>query len=257
MSITRAVLRFAAPPPKLEDYQRYLFLGPHPDDIEIGAGATAAKLAAQGKAIRFVVCTDGRFGLTNAPAGTSPEELIPLRREEAKHSAALLGVEDLRFLPFSDGGLYDCGELLHAVAGEIADFRPDVIFAPDPDVDSECHRDHRNVGEIARQLACFSPYEELMRGYGVSGAPVQALAYYMTARPNRYVKTAGYFQRQLDSVFLCHVSQFPTGSPDARSIRLYLKLRSANFGLRCLCPAAEGFRVLGQTQMHCLPEAGL
>ena len=42
MSITKAVLHFAAPLPKIESFDRFLFLGPHPDDIEIGAGATAA-----------------------------------------------------------------------------------------------------------------------------------------------------------------------------------------------------------------------
>ena len=39
MSLTRLALRFAAPPPRVESFDRYLFLGPHPDDIEIGAGA--------------------------------------------------------------------------------------------------------------------------------------------------------------------------------------------------------------------------
>ena len=38
---------------------------------------------------------------------------------------------------------------------------------------------------------------------------------------------------------------------------LYLKLRAADFGLRTFSRSAEGFRVLGRTQMHCLPEAGL
>ena len=46
MSLTTLALRAAAPPPRIEDYDRFLFLGPHQDDIEIGAGATAAKLAA-------------------------------------------------------------------------------------------------------------------------------------------------------------------------------------------------------------------
>ncbi len=256
MSVTGAVLRFAAPIPRLEDYQRFLFLGPHPDDIEIGAGATAAKLASQGKDLCFLVCTDGRYGLPNAPAGTTPEALVTIRQEETRRSAAYLGVSDLRFLPFSDGALYDPGEMLRAVAAVIGDFKPQVIFAPDPDVDSECHQDHRIVGEIARQLACFAPYSQLMAAYGAAGAPVEALAYYMTARPNRYVKTQGFLDRQLDAVFRFHCSQFPESSKEGKAIRLYLKLRSADFGLRCFCSAAEGFRVLGQTQMHCLPEAG-
>ena len=41
MSLTRLALKFAAPAVKLEASRRYLFIGPHPDDIEIGAGATA------------------------------------------------------------------------------------------------------------------------------------------------------------------------------------------------------------------------
>ena len=80
MSLTRLVLRFAAPPPKLLAFERYLFVGPHPDDIEIGAGATAARLAAMGKSVAFVICTDGRFGMEHAPAGSTPQTLIPLRK---------------------------------------------------------------------------------------------------------------------------------------------------------------------------------
>ena len=104
MSLTRAVLRFAAPLPRIEKFQRYLFVGPHPDDIEIGAGATAAKLAAEGKDLCFLICTDGRFGTDHAPASLVGDTLAKLRRAEAESSASLLGVKDLRFLPFSDGG---------------------------------------------------------------------------------------------------------------------------------------------------------
>ena len=106
------------------------------------------------------------------------------------------------------------------------------------------------------RLACFAPYAGIMAGYGAEAAPVKALALYMTAKPNQYVKTSGYLERQLEAVFSCHKSQFPQGCDEAKAIRLYLKLRAADFGLRSLKGAAEGFRVLGATQMHCLPEAG-
>lgn len=256
MSLTKLVLLFAAPLPHIEGFQRFLFLGPHPDDIEIGAGATAAKLCSLGKDVCFLICTDGRFGLTNAPEGTTLEKLISIRREEAKRSAAMLGVQDVQFLDFSDGGLYERKELFRAVARVVGAFQPDVIFAPDPDVTSECHRDHLNVGSVAKELACFAPYPELMAAYGARSAPVKALALYFTAKANRFVRTGGFLEKQLDAVFQCHLSQFPKGCPEGKAIRLYLRLRSADFGLRCCCTAAEGFRVLGQTQMHCLPEAG-
>ena len=257
MSLTGIALKFAAPAPKVEEYDRFLFIGPHPDDIEIGAGATAAKLAAAGKRVSFLICLDGRYGMENAPAGMTSERLVGIRKEEAIASARLLGVEDVIFLDFCDGGFYDLAELRRAAAQAIGERKPQVIFAPDPDSGSECHADHLNVGRLARELAFFAPFDDIMARYGAASAPVEAVAFYMTARPNRYVKTAGYLERQLSALFDCHQSQFPRGCEAQRSIELYLKLRSADFGVRTLSRAAEGFRVLGRTQMHCLPEAGL
>lgn len=250
MSLLKLILKAAAPLPDIEKNERFLFIGPHPDDIEIGAGATAAKLAAMGKSVCFLICLDGRYGSETI----SPDELIDVRKAEAIASAKLLGVSDVRFLGLSDGGFYDNDELIKGVACVVGDFKPDTVFAPDPCVTSECHADHLNVGNAARRVAYFAPYGGIMRKYSAQTAPVNALCYYMTAKPNRYVKTDAFLSKQLDAIFSCHVSQFPDGSGSA--IKLYLKLRSALFGLRRLSMAAEGFRVLGVTHMHCLPEAG-
>ena len=186
MSITGLAVSIASPLPKLESFDRYLFIGPHPDDIEIGAGATAAKLVQSGKAVAFLCCIDGRFGSGTVP----PEELIPMRRAEARASAAALGVTDVRFLTFCDGGFYEQNELKSAIAKAVGEFKPDVIFCPDPQVKSECHTDHLNVGRAASEIAYFAPYEGIMRRRGATPAPVKAIAYYMTASPNRYVRTS-------------------------------------------------------------------
>ena len=255
MSLTSLVLKFAAPIPDIEKYERFLFIGPHPDDIEIGAGATAAKLAAAAKNIRFVICTDGRYGDGFVGKDISAEELISLRRHEAVNSAKALGVDDVRFLELSDGGIYEKEQLVKALAAEIGDFKPDVVFAPDPSVKSECHADHLNVGEAARQASYFAPYKGIMERYGADTAPVKALAFYMTAKPNRFIKTGKYLEKQINAIFKCHKSQFPDDSTEAKSIELYLRLRSIDMGLRRFSLKAEGFRVLGQTHMHCLPEA--
>lgn len=255
--LTRLAVKLAAPLAPIESFQRYMFIGPHPDDIEIGAGATAAKLAAQGKSVCFLICLDGRYGDGNVAKGTTTEELIALRKAEAICSAEHLGVHDVRFLGLSDGGFYNPEELTAGIARAVGDFKPDIIFAPDPDVASECHADHLNVGKSAKTVAEFAPYPGIMKQYGAESAPVEAIALYMTARPNSFVKTQGYFRKQLESVFSCHLSQFPEGSSEGKSIALYLKLRSAEFGLRNFCLHAEGFRMLNKTGMHCLPEAGL
>lgn len=256
MGLTKAILSIAAPIPKIEKMDRFLFIGPHPDDIEIGAGATAAKLVAAGKTVRFLVCIDGRFGTGNAPEGVFGDKLVELRQIEARNSALKLGVKDVQFLGFCDGGFYEQKDLIVEIAKVVGEFQPDVIFAPDPCVTSECHIDHLNVGNAAKQIAYFAPYMEIMEQYGAASAPVKALAYYMTAKPTQYIKTSGYLKKQIDAIFSCHLSQFPEGCGDVQSIPLYLKLRSIDFGIRSLKGCAEGFRVLGVTQMHCLPEAG-
>lgn len=254
MSLLKHIIRIAAPVPELESFERYLFIGPHPDDIEIGAGATAAKLAAEGKQVRLLICTDGRFGDGNMPKGTLVDKVAEIREREATASAEYLGIEDVHFLRFSDGGFYDNKELLEAVAREVGEFNPDVIFAPDPCVTSECHADHLNVGKAARQIACFAPYQGIMNQYGAESADVKAIAFYMTAKPNCYVRTSDYLKKQLESIRKFHPSQF--GGKEFDTLKLYLKLRAVDFGLRSFSKTAEGFRVLGQTQMHCLPEAG-
>ncbi len=253
---TAFIVKAAAPLPKITEYQRYLFIGPHPDDIEVGAGATAARLAAEGKRICFLICTDGRYGTDEIADPVAPEELAERRRNEALSSAAMLGVKDVRFLNFCDGGFYAVDEMIASVAEVIGDFQPDVVFAPDPDVSSECHIDHLNVGRAAKQLALFSENSGIMERYGAGTASVQLLALYMTAKVSQYVGTTGYMEKQLSALFDCHNSQFPAGSSSAKSIRTYLKLRATDFGVRSRHKTAEGFRILDRTRMHCLPEAG-
>ena len=247
MNLVKAALHFALPKLKMEESDRFLFFGPHPDDIEIGAGATAAKLAAMGKKVRFVVVTDGRFGSET----TEPEKLAGIRKAEALESARLLGVDDVVFLSFSDGGFYDADELYRAMAAEVSAFRPDIIFAPDPCVTSEFHKDHLNVGRAAGNIACFAPYRGIMNEMGLHPAPVRAVAFFMTAKPDVFVRTGKYFRVQMKALS-CHKSQFDEGNV----IFTYLRLRSLNYGFRKLSLHAEAFRLLSQTELHCLPERG-
>lgn len=257
MSLTAQILRFAAPLPRPEQAGRLLFIGPHPDDILIGAGATAARFAAEGKELCFLNCTDGRYGIEQGDTGLPFEELAVLREQEELTAARALGVRDVRFLRLSDGGFYRDEELLQGIARTVADFQPDFIFAPDPEVSSECHPDHRRVGRAAATAAVFAYNRGIMERLGCRGtAKPLGIAFYMTAHPSRFVNTSGYLKKQLAILTRCYPSQFPKDSEAARSLCTYLKLRAAEYGLRSLSVSAEGFRVLGPTQLHCLPEAG-
>ena len=152
---------------------------------------------------------------------------------------------------------YLMNELIKKIAGVISSFQPDIIFAPDPAPISECHADHLNVGKAVQSLAINACLPGIMKKLGAEPCPLKALAFYMTAKPNVYMKTTGYFDKQIAALFDNHLSQYPEGCPDRDAIRLYLKLRAKDFGLRSFHITAEGFRMLATIHMHCLPEAGL
>ena len=253
--LTKAIIKFAAPLPKIEKYNNFLFIGPHPDDIEIGAGATVARLVAEGKKVSYLICTDGRYGNGHLRDKTY-DEVAKIRHDETIICANYLGVktDDIYFLNLSDGGFYELNDLETGIARIIGQTKPDVVFAPDPDVTSETHKDHLNVGQVTKHLANFGPYEGIMKQYGADRSDIKAIALYMTAKPNEYIKTSGCFKKQCEAVRKYHVSQFQNSEFD--SIELYLKLRSIEFGIKSFKGRAEGFRVLGPTHMHCLPEAG-
>ena len=145
--------------------------------------------------------------------------------------------------------------MVRGIAKTVGECSPDLVFAPDPYTGRECHIDHLNAGRAASHAAYFAPYPGIMEREGAASADVKGIAYYMTAKPNRYVKIPKeIFALQNEALFGCHVSQFPAGNAETKQLQMYLKLRSADFGLRSMCTHAEGFRVLGQAHMHCTPE---
>ena len=250
----RFLLKTAVPLPRLDSFSKYLFIGPHPDDIEIGCGATVSRLAAMGKEIHFLICLDGRYGLGNAPAGTTPEQLVDIRKAEATASAELLGAKSIHFLDFCDGGFYDITELRTAMLRYVGTLKPDVLFAVDPDVPNECHIDHIQIGQQCKIVAKLAPFKEIMEHYGAESAPVKAIALYMTAKPNRYVKTSSDDLKKQFAALKTNVSQYPEGCKDLSAVCTYLKLRSFFYGMRRLRLHSEGFRVIDALHMHCFPE---
>lgn len=175
----------AVPIPKIEEQQRLLFVGPHPDDVEVACGGTVAKLAAAGKQITFLVVTNGCVGSVN---GLEGETLVQTRQKEALASAALLGVSDVIFLPYDDGCGYDLRQVTRDIVKVILDKKPQMVFCPDYTVPSECHPDHLNVGKAVTDALFFAQWQPLTSRLGLSGCVKQVnVAYYYTHAPNAYV----------------------------------------------------------------------
>ena len=120
-----SILKKAMPLPKLLKQQKFLFVGPHPDDIEVACGSTVAKLVKMGKQVTFLVVTDGRVGAVDK--SLTEEQIVAIRQQEASKSAELLGVSNLIMLPYHDGGDYDLASVKKDIVSVILQTQPDVV----------------------------------------------------------------------------------------------------------------------------------
>ena len=246
----KSILLKAVPVPKIDQFERYLFVGPHPDDIEVACGATVAKLVSLGKKVTFIVCTDGRIGALDE--SLTSEQIVEIRRQEALASAKLLGVDDVVFLPFHDGGNYTADELANALVPHVLQTQPQMVFCPDHTVPSECHPDHLKTGQAVTKAVFLASWPKLTAQLGLEGsAPNINLAYYYTHKPNRYFGIKKLRKVHLDAI-ACHKSQFDENNLNV--FKTYFGVRQLRFGLRSGKGRADGYRVLSPTHQHCFPE---
>ena len=246
----KSILLKAVPVPKIDQFERYLFVGPHPDDIEVACGATVAKLVSLGKKVTFIVCTDGRIGALDETL--TSEQIVEIRRQEALASAKLLGVDDVVFLPFHDGGNYTSDELANALVPYILQTQPQMVFCPDHTVPSECHPDHLKTGQAVTKAVFLASWPKLTAQLDLEGsAPNINLAYYYTHKPNRYFGIKKFLKVHLDAI-ACHKSQFDENN--LKVFKTYFGVRQLRFGLRSGKGRADGYRVLSPTHQHCFPE---
>jgi LmbE family N-acetylglucosaminyl deacetylase len=106
-----------------DDWQRALVVAAHPDDIEYGLAAAVAVWTAAGKEVHYLLATRGEAGM----AGVPPAEAGPLREEEERRSAAVVGVSEVEFLDHRDGVLVAGPELRRDLAAAIRRHRPEMV----------------------------------------------------------------------------------------------------------------------------------
>ena len=119
-----------------------LAFGAHPDDVELGCGATLAKEIARGKRVGIVDLTRGELGTR----GTAE-----VRDQEAQNAAEILGVAIRRNLNFADGFFINDRNHQLALIELIRLYQPDVVFC---NAIKDRHIDHAKGGSLVSD-ACF------------------------------------------------------------------------------------------------------
>lgn len=214
-----------------------LAFGPHPDDIEIGAGGTIAKLARLGRRVGLCDLTRGELGSN----GTVDERLA-----EANEGAGVLGAEWRRNLEWPDGGI-DGPAQVKAAAELVRRCRPATVLIPH---EADRHPDHG----AASRLLTTAVFRSGLRRYEAAGdawRPDWVVYYFINdaAPPSFVVDVSDDYdtkRRALD----CHRTQFSPPSADAVATRLtapsfrrLIETRDAGFGVSVGVTYAEGFVV--------------
>ena len=129
-----------------ETWNSALAIVAHPDDLEYGGASAIARWTSQGKTITYLMVTRGEAGLD----AISPDVAGPLREEEERQSARVVGVERVDFLTHPDGVIEYGLALRCDIAGSIRQHRPDVVmtgnYHPTWSDGSLNMADHRAVG---------------------------------------------------------------------------------------------------------------
>jgi LmbE family N-acetylglucosaminyl deacetylase len=195
---------------------RILIIVAHPDDIEFGAGGSAAIWSDAGAEVTYCIVTDGSAGSNDKDVVSS--DLIERRRMEQWEAAEHVGVKDVRFLGYKDGMLEPTLELRRDLTRLIREIRPDRVVIMDPTMilisserfDYINHPDHRATGE-ASLYAVFPSAEtrpifpELLNE-GLEPHHVNELYLMMSDKPNIAVDITAVWERKTKAL-LSHRSQ--------------------------------------------------
>lgn len=119
-----------------------LVFGAHPDDAELGAGATIAKEVSRGKKVGIIDLTRGELGTR----GTAE-----IRDREAARAAEILGIAVRENMEFRDGFFQNDPEHQLAIVRQIRRFRPDVVLC---NAVEDRHIDHGRGSSLVSD-ACF------------------------------------------------------------------------------------------------------
>ncbi|MDD3477852.1 MAG: PIG-L family deacetylase [Candidatus Izemoplasmatales bacterium] len=244
-----------APIPKLESFDSYLFIGPHPDDIEVGAGGLVSKLVSAGKRVTFLIVTDGGSGSSDPNADIN--QVVETRSLEVQQSATLLGVSEVYELGLPDGGEYLEIEAAKKIARIILEENPDVIVAPDPKLPSEVHPDHLKTGSAAQTAMLMAAYPLMARRNhiptDVAHFRDRTIAFYYTHRANSWVELSDVDLVKRSASIRAHASQFQT-EETLMQILGYLQMRGKQMGARIGKEEAEGYFVMAPVHQHSFPE---
>lgn len=218
-----------------------LAFGAHPDDVELGCGATVAKEVALGKKVGIVDLTRGELGTR----GTAD-----LRDREAARAAEILGVVVRENLEFRDGFFQNDQAHQLEIIRVLRKYRPEIVLC---NAVRDRHIDHGKGSSLVSD-ACFlsglrkieTEYEGRSQEYWRPRF-VYHYIQWENLEPDFVVDVTGFIQKKMDAV-MAYSSQFydpaskePESPISSKNFMESVEYRAKDLGRLINKEVGEGF----------------
>ena len=218
-----------------------LAVGAHPDDVELGCGASLARLAASGRTVGILDLTAGEL----ATRGSAEQ-----RAAEAAVAATALGAAWRSCLGLPDGGLdAGDGEQAGVLVRALRTARPRAVLLPHRD---DPHPDHPAAAALARRAAFLAGVARCLPSAGTPHRPSLLLEYTGPRQlfaPLLVIDVSAHYDAKRRAL-AAYASQFDAGDGPLTHLASghYLAAvegRDRAFGNGVGCELGEGFTAAG------------
>jgi len=220
-----------------------LAFGAHPDDVELGCGATIAKEISLGKKVGIVDLTRGELGTRGS---------AEIRDMEAAKAAEILGVSVRENLNFRDGFFLNDEKHQLEIIKMIRKYQPEIVLCNAID---DRHIDHAKGSKLVSDACFLSGLRRIETSLGginqVEWRPKLVYHYiqWKNIVPDFVVDVSEFMQTKLDAV-MAYSSQFydpnskePVSPIATKNFTESVEYRAKDLGRLVFADYAEGFTV--------------
>ena len=226
----------------MSDKLDFLAFGAHPDDVELGCGATIAKLVSQGKKVGIVDLTRGELGTRGS---------AEIRTKETNEASKILGITIRENMDFKDGFFRNDEEHQLKIIQVIRKYQPDFIFCNAPD---DRHIDHPKGSQLIVEASFLSGLTKINTDDSSGNAQKQwrpkNIYHYIQWKnldPDFIFDVSGFHKTKMDAV-KCYSSQFydpkskePETPISTKNFMDFVQSRANDFGRLIGVEHGEGF----------------
>ena len=226
----------------MSDKLDFLAFGAHPDDVELGCGATIAKLVSLGKKVGIVDLTRGELGTRGS---------AEIRTKETKEASKILGISLRENMDFKDGFFRNDEEHQLKIIQLIRKYQPEFVFCNAPD---DRHIDHPKGSRLVVEASFLSGLSKINTDDSLGKTqkkwrPKNIYHYiqWKNLDPDFIFDVSGFHHTKMDAV-KCYSSQFydpkskePETPISTKNFLDFVQSRANDFGRLIGVEHGEGF----------------